>query len=108
MSAAASSSSPSSSSKEVTKSDGEVQTTSSKAEEGEKEQQQQQNDDDDNDDNLRMRQALLDFRNRYEQLKHNPCFVSEIVVRGNKRTREKLIKNCFEKRRGEVRELGRD
>jgi len=99
MSAAASSSSPSSSSKEVTKSDGEVETTSSKAEEGEKEQQQQQqNDDDDNDDNLRMRQALLDFRNRYEQLKHNPCFVSEIVVRGNKRTREKLIKNCFEKR----------
>ena len=96
-SSSSSSSSPSSSSKEVTKSDGEVETTSSKAEEGEKEQQQQ-NDDDDDDDNLRMRQALLDFRNRYEQLKHNPCFVSEIVVRGNKRTREKLIKNCFEKR----------
>ena len=76
------------------------QPTPSKEEEKEGEQQQKQkaNDEHERDSNVQMQRALLDFRHRYEQLKHNPCFVSEFVVRGNKKTREKLITNCFEKR----------
>ena len=72
--------------------------TKEEGEGGEQQQQQQQDSDKNNDENLQMQRALIDFRNRYEQLKHNPCFVSEIVVRGNKKTRDKLIKKCFEKR----------
>jgi outer membrane protein insertion porin family len=72
--------------------------TKEEGEGGEQQQQQQQESDKNNDENLQMQRALIDFRNRYEQLKHNPCFVSEIVVRGNKKTRDKLIKKCFEKR----------